>query len=104
MRYTVNVTDWSVLGVLLGLLRIDLHRINTDCVDYSAKHMAIVTKWLESGSASWATLVNGLKDPIVNRIDIANQIAKDHPKSTVTKGITVHVIHLSIMFVSVQSA
>ncbi len=75
MRYTQKITDWSVLSLLLGLLPEDLHGINTDSVDYRDKHMAIVTKWLESGSASWATLVNGLKDPLVNRIDIANRIA-----------------------------
>ena len=80
MRYTQNITDWSVLSLLLGLTPSDMYHINTDSVDYNSKHLAIVTKWLEGGSASWAALVNGLKDPLVNRIDIANQIAKDHPK------------------------
>ncbi len=83
MEYTENITDWSVLSLLLGLSPKDLHSVNTDPVNTTAnaKHMAIVTKWLESGSASWATLVNGLRHKLVKRIDIANEIAKDHPKS-----------------------
>ncbi len=81
MRYTQNITDWSVLSLLLGLTQVDLHRIDTDFVqNFNAKHKAFVTKWLQGGSASWAALVNGLRDLLVNRIDIANQIAKDHPK------------------------
>ncbi len=80
MRYTQNITDWSVISLLLGLSPSDIYHINTDSVDFNAKHLAIVTKWLQGGSASWAALVNGLRDPLVNRIDIANNIAKDHPK------------------------
>ena len=81
MRYTRDITDWSVLGLLLGMSRMDLHHINTDPKNNTAnaKHMARVTKWLQRGSASWAALVKGLRDELVNRIDIANQIAKDHP-------------------------
>ncbi len=77
MRYTQNITDWNTLSLLLGL---SLHRISIDSADYSAKHVAIVTKWLEGGSASWAALENALRDELVNRIDIADKIAKDHPK------------------------
>ena len=81
MEYTHDITDWGVLCLLLGLSRKDLHSINTDPANLSAnaKHMAIVTKWLETGSASWTNLEKNLRDPLVKRKDIANQIAKDHP-------------------------
>ena len=77
MRYTNNITDWSVLGLLLGLSEPDLRNINSDPVN---KHKAFVTTWLDRGSASWAILVSGLKDPLIRMNEIANKIAKDHPK------------------------
>ena len=79
MRYTCSITDWSVLGLLLGLSETDLHKINSDPVN---KHKAIIVTWLNRGSASWATLVGGLRDPLILMNSIANQIAEDHPKGT----------------------
>ena len=94
MRYTqhINVTDWNILGLLLGLSKSDLQTVEYDYVNYRGKHMARVTKWLEGGSASWATLVNGLKDPLIGRNDIAKEIVKDHPKGNKNNYNNVHVL------------
>ena len=84
MRYTKDIKDWSVLSLLLGLSERDLHDINIDEQTSTEKHKAIIIKWLDRGSASWAQLVGALKDDLIQQVDIANNIATHHPRGKVT--------------------
>ena len=82
MRYTDSIIHLThILGLTLGLNEIELQVIKVDSRPTSHdQHLAIVTKWLVKGSASWAALVSALRDPLIGRNDIADQIARDHPK------------------------
>ena len=40
----------------------------------------MILKWLDTGEASWSSLVEALKSPLVNKKGLAEQIIKDHPK------------------------
>ena len=81
MRYISfhSVNDWSIVALLLGLSNYTLKDINERSM-YSQNASAIVIEWLERGSASWAVLVSVLRDPLVHETNIADKIAKDHPK------------------------
>ena len=79
---TVDITDWYYLALLLGISETDLQHIKTDHKDSLRKqHKAIVTKWLDSGNASWATLVSALRNKLVGKGALADTIAKQHPTS-----------------------
>ena len=58
------------------------------------------TKWLNTGSANWACLVEALKSPLVNKEEIAEKLAKAHP-SKYMYGITVLHIWLGGTCISV---
>ncbi len=80
VRATASITDWSLLALLLGISEPDYTRIKSDNpLNASDQHKAIITKWLASGNASWAALVNALRDELVNQQGLANKIAMDHP-------------------------
>ena len=81
MKATDNITDWSILPLQLGISYPDLQRIEKDNNTAKLQHRAIVFKWLGTGEASWASLVQALRDSGVGGGKaVANQIAKDHPK------------------------
>ena len=42
--------------------------------------ISIISRWLESGTASWATLATALKHELVGYGATANDIAKKYPK------------------------
>ena len=78
-KATVSITDWSYLALYLGFSEAQLQRIISDHQQVSShQHKAIITKWLESGKASWAILVSALRDELVNKGAVADEIAKKH--------------------------
>ena len=79
-RATISITDWRYLALILGLSDADYERIVADNpLNISAQQQAIIKKWLRNGNASWAGLVNALRDELVNEQTLANKIAKEHP-------------------------
>ena len=74
-RATKDVQDWSLLALLIGVNERDYDSIMKENHDVAGQQRAIIKKWLQTGKASWATLVSGL----VGLAGIGNQIAKDHP-------------------------
>ena len=84
MRATKAITDWSILALLLELSEADLDNIKSATHDKQEQLKKIIKKWLDSGTASWAVLVNALNDELVKQGAIANEIAKKHPKSKCT--------------------
>ena len=83
MRATKAITDWSILALLLELSEADLDNIKSATHD-KQEQKKIIKKWLDSGTASWAVLVNALNDELVKQGAIANEIAKKYPKSKYT--------------------
>ena len=81
MRATKAITDWSILALLLKLSPADLDNIESATCDKQKQQKKIIIKWLDSGEASWAALVNALNDELVKQGAIANEIAKKYPKS-----------------------
>ena len=92
LRATLGVKDWSLLALLIGVDESEYSRIMSDNHDDHGQRKAIIKKWLDTGRASWASLVSGLKDELVGLDAIGNQIAKDHPsKFSVNNVATAHM-------------
>ena len=70
-----------MFALLLDVSQADLDNIKSATHDKQKQQKSIVKKWLDSGTASWAVLVNALKDELVRVRAIANGIAKKYPKS-----------------------
>ena len=80
LRATEDVQDWSLLAILIGVSERDYNIIKKENHnDVAGQQKAIIKKWLDTGKATWAILVSGLKDKLVGLAAIGNQIAKDHP-------------------------
>ena len=80
LRATTDVIDWSLLALLIGAAESEYNRIMRENQnDVAGQRNAIIKKWLDTGKATWAILVSGLKDKLVGLAAIGNQIAKDHP-------------------------
>ena len=78
-RATVEVTEWYDLGLELGLLPYQLDTIQKDSRVTTDGQRLMLQKWLDTGSASWSSLVKALKSPLINKEKIADEIAKAHP-------------------------
>ena len=75
----IKTEEWSVLALVLGIEDSTFSRIKQKCyIEGESFHKCIVKEWLARGQASWASLVTALKHDLVNRVDIANKITKDH--------------------------
>ena len=68
LRATVEVTEWYDLGLELGLPSYQLNIIKNDSqgVTKDGQRM-MLEKWLDTGSASWRSLVKALKSPLINK-------------------------------------
>ena len=80
-----EVTDWYTLGLKLGIDPYRLERIEKDGSDENARQRKMILSWLETGHASWSSLVDALKTPlktplIKTEVEVAEQIIKDHPR------------------------
>ena len=80
LRATVEVIEWYNVGLELGLPSYQLDAIQKDSrgVTTDGQRM-MLQKWLDTGSASWSSLVKALKSPLINKESIADEIAKAHP-------------------------
>ena len=85
--------DWYSLGLTLGLPYYLLETIRRD--DYRQTNyckLKVILNWLDTGSASWSSLVEALKSPLLVHRRSAQQIMKDHPNNSgkydTYKGIT----------------
>ena len=75
----IRTEEWSVLALILGIEDSTIGRIKHKCnIESDNFHKCIVKEWLNQGQASWASLVAALKHDLVNRVDVANKITKDH--------------------------
>ena len=80
LRATVEVTDWYSLGLELGLPDYQLERIRRDGYDETDCQRKMTLKWMDTGVASWSSLVEALKSPLINKNGVAEQITKDNPR------------------------
>ena len=82
MRATSSITDWSVLSLLLGIESAEYDRLEKNARALSRNlHKDIIQCWLDSGTASWSSLVKCLCDGMVKKVELAQTISKDHPCS-----------------------
>ena len=72
--------DWFNLGVALGLSYSKLKTIESDYPRNAPRCLTeMLIAWLRSNSQpSWRGLVLALESPLVNRVDIADTIAKEY--------------------------
>ena len=81
LDYIIKVTDWMSLGLLLKLPSYELDRIRRDGYDEKDRLQKMVSLWLDSGTASWRTLVQALFNPLMNKEELARRISEEHPLS-----------------------
>ena len=83
LEATVEVRDWYILGLALGISGFVLERIQYEDYNRIDCKRKMLLKWLYTGLASWSSLVKALiRSPLVNEMVIAEQISKDHPNSS----------------------
>ena len=72
--------EWFNLGLALGLSNSTLNTIEHNNPRDARRCLTeMVNDWLHNSQPSWRQLVSALRSPLVNRIDIANIIATQHP-------------------------
>ena len=79
-----ELTDWYNLGLKLGIPHHQLERIRKGGYDENDRQCNMISTWLDTGHASWSSLVDALKSPlkgplIKTEVEVAEQIIKDHP-------------------------
>ena len=79
LRLTQDITDWSVLALLLGLSPADFEHVQLNNSTVQLQRQTIIKQWLDSGEATWSRLINALRDPLVNKGAVADKIMKQHP-------------------------
>ena len=80
LEATIQVTDWYTLGLKLRLPVHVLDTIRCDGYDETDRKRRMMLKWMDTGVASWSSLVEALKSPLINKKGVAEQITKDHPR------------------------
>ena len=73
---------WFNLGVALGLSYDTLKIIESNYRDTCRCQTEMVMAWLQmkdNSQPSWQALASALSSPSINRIEIANMIASEHP-------------------------
>ena len=67
LRATIGVNDWYTLGLELGLPVYQLDKIRRDGYDETDRKQKMIIKWLDTGRASWSSLVKALKSPLIDK-------------------------------------
>ena len=78
MKATHKVVDWTILAPLLDVPEETVERIKIDIQGSLNQQKAIIQAWLDSGTASWAILVSALRNELVGKKAVADEIAKQH--------------------------
>lgn len=78
MGATIEVNDWFTLGLLLGIAADELERIDIDGHNTREKQRKMVSRWLDTGTASWKCLVEALLNPLVDKLEVAKAICEQH--------------------------
>ena len=76
--------EWFNLGVALGLSSGTLRELESNYRGDARRCLTeMVIVWLQmkdNAQPSWQALASALSSPLVNRIEIANMIAAEHPR------------------------
>ena len=84
---TKDVADWIILASLLGVSAATVKRIKAKEPEPLTQQKEIIEKWLQLGTASWAVLVSGLRHDLIQEINTADKIARQHPSTNDHKKI-----------------
>ena len=72
----VTASEWLPLGLLLGLSSHELIKINLNRGINKLRMMVYL--WVDSGTASWRTLVQALFHLLMNKKELARRISEEH--------------------------
>ena len=76
-----DVVNWQYLGLKLGLEKPQLDIMDQNCRGIVGNcQMEMISRWLDTGNASWRALVRALASPLVGKRDLAMKIAAEHTK------------------------
>ena len=74
----ISVNDWHSLGLVLGMEKYVLDMIDIDHRTVMDRQKAMISRWLDTGDASWSALVRALSSPLVGNKGLARKIADQH--------------------------
>ena len=78
LEATIKVTNWYHLGLKLDIPPHELERIKHDGCDEKDRLCRMLLYWLSTGRASWLSLVEALKSPLIDMKRLAMEIASNH--------------------------
>ena len=78
LEATIKVTNWYHLGLKLDIPPHELERIKHDRCDEKNRLCGMLLYWLNTGGASWLSLVKALKSPLIDMKRLAMEIASNH--------------------------
>ena len=79
MEATIRVSNWSPLGLVLGVPQHEIAKIEEQYRNVKNQQQHILSYWIDKGDASWAVLVQALCSPLVNKVGLSREIAENHP-------------------------
>ena len=75
-----TINDWTSLGLQLGLEGYQLDEIDdNNRANVKNCRWKMISKWLDTGDASWRALVRALASKQVGKKGLAKRIADEHP-------------------------
>ena len=74
----ISVNDWHSLGLALGMEKYWLDMIDIDHRTVLDCRKAMISRWLDTGDASWSGIVRALSSPLVGKEGLARRIADQH--------------------------
>ena len=79
LEATADVQElWEELGLVLGLDRAVLSAISRDHPAILHRHYEIMKHWIKNGEASWEKLVDALRSPLLNEIQVSKDIVEKY--------------------------
>ena len=79
MNATDTISDWYTLGLTLGIHSHVLDIITMDKSTVLSRQCSMLRHWLDTGHASWMMLVDALRNPLISKDGLAEEIARNHP-------------------------
>ena len=75
----ITVNDWHELGLQLGLPLNVVDQLRDDHTTVEECKKRLISRWIQTGHASWAVLVKALRHPFMHMDTLADEIAKKYP-------------------------
>ena len=69
---------WHKIGIQVGLSERDLKSIETNYPRHDDRLREVISKWVSGGKATWGTVIEALKSPMVSELQLAEKLKLKH--------------------------